>query len=41
MELYIPIVKRTKGKGQLKDYVAEKRTFLVLGVVGNVGTKTI
>ena len=35
----MPTLKSNGGKGHLKDYVAEKGTFLVLGVVGIVGAK--
>ena len=37
----MPTRKSTRGKGRLRDYVVEKGTFLVLGVVGNVGAKAI
>ena len=37
----MPTLNRTRGKGHMRDYVAEKGTFLVLGVVGNVGAKAV
>ena len=32
-------LKSTRGKGHLRDCVAKRGTFLVLGVVGIVGAK--
>ena len=39
MDISMPTFKSTGGKGHLRDYVVEKGTFLVLGVLGNVGAK--
>ena len=39
LDISIPTLKSTGGKGCLKDYVVEKWTFLVLGVAGIVGDK--
>ena len=41
LDLSIPTLKSTIGKEHLRDYVVEKGTFLVLGVVGNVGDKVV
>ena len=41
MDLSMPTPKNTGGKGHLRDYVVEKGTFHVLGVVALVGAKVV
>ena len=41
LDFSMTTLKRTRGKGNLRDYVVEKGTFLVLGVVGIVGAKVV
>ena len=41
LDLSMPTLSNIGGKGCLRDCVVEKGTFLVLGVVGNVGAKDI
>ena len=39
LDLVIPTLKSSGGKGLLRDCVVEKRAFHVLGVVRNMGAK--
>ena len=39
LDIFMPILNSTRGKEHLRDWVAEKWTFLVLVVVGNVDVK--
>ena len=41
LDISLPTLKGIGGKGHLRDCVAEKGTFLMLGVVGNVGSKVV
>ena len=39
LDLYMPILKSIGGKVRLRDYVVEKGSFLMLGMVGIMGAK--